>query len=328
VDLTINVIYIPGTVGALSRFIPLMVHNSPWRFRLVANHCSTSERELLEWYAATSDRLNTYELPGTTEIMPLGKALCALVDLDQDEPFGFMDSDIVLTDNPATTIEDLLAHNEAVFSGTPIWAQPQDLELTDAHGEVAGPHQYTSQGIPLGSSYFGIYQRPTLQHVRTTCRVQPDKYREQDLTTCAPEFHAYLSTNGLVRRDYVPPKVLNLAYAYLGLPITHCMPEGLLHIGGYSMATYSNAQDRLATRSATAAEILDYTDDRHHMARKVAVCQRVMAAFASIDAGQQPERHPTFPQPLQAQVTRIEDLYADLAAQQRHRPPLQASTPL
>lgn len=317
---TVNVIYTGGTLAALSRFVPLLVQHTPWRFRLVGNHCSPAERDLLAWYAAADDRLSVHHLD-VAEVIPLGKALCALLDLDgDDEVFAFMDSDIVVTGDVAADLEPLLSEHHAVFSGAAIWAQPADQVLTAAHTEVAGPHCRTDTGIALGSSYFGLFRRATLNRVRRECRVTPDKYT--DVTSCAPAFQRFLADHGLLRRDYVPPKLLTLGYTHLGLPVIYQESAHLHHIGGYTMANYHAAVDALPAGEApaNAAEILDYTDHRPHMARKIAVCRRLSTAFADIDNGVNLRHEPTFPPPLEQRVRLIEETYAAQTALQTDRP--------
>jgi hypothetical protein len=316
--ITVNVIYTPGTVRALSRFVPLLVGNTPWRYRLVANHCSTGEESLLRWHARGSNRLSVYRLP-TTEVMPLGKALCTLAaTFTSDEVFAVADSDIVVTGNIARDFEPLLAVNEAVFSGAPIWATDSDQVLADDQTEVAGPHNRTSAGIPLGSSYFGLYHRTTLDRVMRECRVTLDKYT--DLAACDPRFQRFLADLGLARTSFVPPKVLNLGYTYLGLPIAYQESPHLHHIGGYSMATYRTAVDETSVGDVpdSAGEILDYVEERPHMRRKVAVCGRLIQSFAAIDQTGRPVPGTPFPAPLEERVRLIERTYAaQVAAQPR-----------
>jgi hypothetical protein len=208
-----------------------------------------------------------------------------------------------------------------VFSGAPIWALREDQILADTQMEVAGPHTHTATGIPLGSSYFGIYLRPTLDRVIDECQVTLNKYT--DIYTCAPAFRAFLHARRLVRHDYVPTKLLTLAYTHLDLPVVYHESTAMHHIGGYSMATYQQATTDLSTgdRPASAAEILDFTEHRPHMVRKTAVCQRLMTSFAHIDHGRPPHREPAFPTPVEDRIQLIEDLYTRQAAAQANRPP-------
>lgn len=331
-NLNVNVIYIRGTVGALGRFIPLLVQHTPWRFRLVANGCTPAEVDLLHWYARADPRLRVHDL-ATDDVLPLGKALCALLaDTPPAEPFAFMDSDIAVTGDLAAEFEPLLRRHAAVFSGTPVWAIPTDQVLTGSHAEVAGPHTRTAQGLPLGGSYFGIYHRDALDRVMKACGVRPDKYIHADLHELTQAFREFLDGCGLIYESYVPPKLLNLGYAHLGIPIAYQESTQLLHIGGYSMATYQRltstpadlqdpGQDATA-RPQHAAEILDYAEDRPHMSRKVAVCERLTAAFAALNTGQPlPVADPFADPAVEARVRRVESTYAGLVAAQHDRPP-------
>ncbi|MBN1173782.1 MAG: hypothetical protein JXA67_16540 [Micromonosporaceae bacterium] len=310
-DITMNVIYTPGTL-ALARFVPLLVEHTPWRFRLVANHCTLDEQRILAQAADSSDRLSTLVLD-TTEVLPLGKALTALVaGHPHEETFAFMDSDILVTADIAGEFEPLLHDHEAVFSGTPIWAEPTDQVVADGQREISGPHNRTADGLPLGSSYFGIFHRPTLDRVMTECQVVPDKYT--GTSTCAAPFRAFLAEHGLADFDFVPPKVVNLAYSFLGLPICYHETPNLVHIGGFSMAAYARMVDTPEPVPAYADEILAFVDDRPHMRRKRAVNERVTRSFAQIDTTGTPWREISFPEPLESRVRLVEDTYLRLGA--------------
>ncbi|MBN1174782.1 MAG: hypothetical protein JXA67_21660, partial [Micromonosporaceae bacterium] len=294
---------------------PLLVEHTPWRFRLVANHCTPDEQRILAQAADSSDRLSTLVLD-TTEILPLGKALTALVArYPGEETFAFMDSDILVTADIAGEFEPLLADCEAVFSGTPIWAEPADQVVAADQREISGPHNRTADGLPLGSSYFGIFHRATLDRVMAECRVVPDKYTGTGI--CAPGFRAFLADHGLADFDFVPPKVVNLAYSFLGLPICHHETPNLVHIGGFSMAAYARMVQAPVPRPAYAEEILAFADDRPHMRRKRAVNERITRSFAQIDTTGSPWRETRFPEPLESRVRLVEDTYLRLGESSR-----------
>ncbi|MEH1124825.1 hypothetical protein [Micromonospora sp. CPCC 206061] len=312
---TVNVIYIRGTVAALGRFAPLLTTHTPWTYRLVANGCPPDEVALLHHIAAQHEHLTVHDL-STGEVIPLGKALCQLADtFAHEEFFAFMDSDIVVTADITGDLTTLLERHDAVFTGTPIWAQPEDTILTRAHREVCGPHTHTKDGLLLGGSYAGICHRTALDDVRPRCHVTADKYTAADLATLTPGFRGFLADHQLLRDDYTPMKLLTLAFAYTGHTAAYTDIDALHHIGGFSMTTYQQQLDAgTAADPATAAEIIDFADTRRHMARKRAVCARITGSFAAIDTTGRPRRVPTFPPDLEQRIRLIEDLYA------RHAP--------
>ncbi|GIF01551.1 hypothetical protein [Paractinoplanes rishiriensis] len=309
---TVNVLYIRGVVTALARFAPLLVEHTGWRYRLVANGCTPDEVALLQHIAATSDRLTVHDLHAP-EVLPHGTALCRLADTFTGEPFfAFMDSDIAVTGDITATLGPALETHEAVFTGTPIWALPHDLILTDAHTEVCGPHHYSGDGLLLGNSYMAIYHRAAFDAVARHCEATVDKYTRAGLDGLDPGFRAFLTEHHLVRKDYTPPKILTLGFAYTGRPTTAIDCPDLHHIGGFSLATYQQQVTDGTTRAtpAAAAEILGFTDARDHMDRKLAVCQRVTRSFAAIDATGQPCREITLPGQVEHRVRLLEELYA------------------
>lgn len=315
-----NVIYIPGTVAQLSRFIPLLLANSSCSlpnsscsYRLISNGCSAEEERCLIRFGGDS-RCSFYRLQ-SIQTVPLGDALVELANVfSEEEFFCFMDSDIAVTGEFMNDFLPLLENNQAVFSGAAIWASEADKTLTSQHGAIAGPHTRTLDGVCLGSSYFGIYRRKWFDHVTRSLNVTPNKFR--DLSKLDAGFLEYLRAKDLIKLDYVPPKLLNLGYAYLGVPVTYLESRHLHHIGGFSMATYamsagvgigSHAEDA----SDVTREILTYSDQRTHMERKRSVCARLMRSFDEIDLGVSPSRLDPLEEDLEARVRLIESLYAD-----------------
>jgi hypothetical protein len=316
--LTFNIIYIRDTAGPLSRFVPTLVDGADWcSYRLVSNGCPPPEEQILQQVAD--------DLPGVTfaslnspVVLTHGNALSTLAaSYDDGDFFAVMDSDIIADGNFGARLLQWLENHDAVFSASPLWARDVDQVLPDDATEVAGPHVRTPAGICLGNSYFAVYRRAALHRVMAAAAVTLDKYT--DLRTCASGFRDYLARYRLARADYVPTKLLNLGFSYLGLPIAHFDCPELLHIGGFSMATYAQAAERAHTAGAatqpaeTVATMLDYSDHRPYMSRKQAVCDRLMMSFAAIDRGDRPDRTIQFRDQLEAQLRRVEELYAHQA---------------
>jgi hypothetical protein len=316
--LTFNIIYIRDTAKPLSRFVPTLVDGADWcSYRLVSNGCTPPEEQILRQVADDLPGV-TFASLNTPVVLSHGTALSALAAAyDDGDFFAVMDSDIIADGNFGARLLHWLENHDAVFSAAPLWATPEDLVLPDDATEVAGPHVRTPAGICLGNSYFAVYRRAALHRVMAACSVTLDKYT--DLRTCAPRFRDYLARHRLARADYVPTKLLNLGFSYLGLPTAHFGCPELLHIGGFSMATYAQAADHahttgVATQPAeTISTMLDYTDHRPYMPRKQAVCDRLMMSFAAIDHGERPDRAIQFPDQLEPQLRRVEELYAQQA---------------
>jgi hypothetical protein len=309
---TINVIYVRGAVTTLARFAPLLTQHTPWSYRLVANGCTDDEVALLRRIAANGGRLSVHDLQ-TPQVLPHGKVLRLLADtFTDDEFFAVMDSDIAVTADITATLGPALDTHDAVFTGAPIWALPHDLILTDAHREVCGPHQYTGDGLVLGNSYLAIFRRDAFDDVARRCQADIDKYTRAGLAGLAPGFRTFLDDHQLIRDDYTPPKILTLGFAYTGHPATYLDCPDLHHIGGFSLTAYQQqlAAGALAATPEATAEILDFADTRDHMARKLAVCQRVTRSFAAIDATGRPCRDIALPPEVERRVQLLEDLYA------------------
>ncbi|RSM53955.1 hypothetical protein DMB66_37905 [Actinoplanes sp. ATCC 53533] len=309
----LNIIYTRGTVAALARFAPLFTDHTGWRYRLVANGCTPDEVALLHRIAAVSDRLSVHNLE-SDEVVPHGETLCRLADTFTDEPyFAFMDSDIVCTGDFTTAATALLADNAAIFGGTPLWARSQDTILAPDRQEVCGPHISTPDGLLFGSSYFAVYRRSVLDEVQQRCAVAFDKYTAANLGGIDDGFQGFLKDRDAWRSDYTPGKLLNTGFTYLGRPVTYTDFDDLIHIGGYSMATFQEQVDAGQEPAGPAAiqTMLGFNEYRGHMDRKLAVCERTMRSFASIDETGEPWRggH-RLPQEMEDQIRVVEDLYA------------------
>jgi ubiquinone/menaquinone biosynthesis C-methylase UbiE len=305
---TVNVLYIHGVVEALARFAPLLAEHTGWSYRLVANGCTPAEVALLHRVAAASDRLCVYEL-GNDTVLPHSETLCLLADTFVDEPFfAVMDSDVVVTGDITTQLSAALERHDAVFTGSTIWARPEDTVLRAGQPKACGPHERTEGGIVLGTSYFAVYHRPVFDEVRRCCRVGPGKYRRAWLVDLTSDFRDYLTSNDLLFADYTPPKVLNLAYAYTGHSVTNVASDDVHHIGGYSLATLH--QQPAQADLTEVAGMIDPVDVRPHTARKIAVCDRLLRSFTTIDTTGTPWREQTFDPPLEQRIQLLEDLYA------------------
>ncbi|SDT74449.1 hypothetical protein [Actinoplanes derwentensis] len=309
----LNIIYTRGTVAALARFAPLFTGHTGWRYRLVANGCTPDEVALLHRIAAVSDRLSVHDLE-SGEVVPHGETLCRLADtFTGDEFFGIADSDIVCTGDFTATATALLDDNAAIFGGTPLWARPQDTVLAPDRQEVCGPHIRTPAGLLFGSSYFAVYRRTALDEVQRRCAVTLDKYTAANLGGIDGGFRGFLKDRDAWRSDYTPGKLLNTGFVYLDRQTAYNDFDDLIHIGGYSMATFQEQVSAGQKPAGPAAirTMLGFNEYRGHMDRKLAVCERTMRSFASIDETGEPWRGgQRLPDELEDQIRVVEDLYA------------------
>ncbi|KUL29478.1 hypothetical protein [Actinoplanes awajinensis] len=212
-----------------------------------------------------------------------------------------------------TAATALLTDNAAIFGGTPLWARPQDTILAADRQEVCGPHIRTPEGLLFGSSYFAVYRRTVLDEVQQRCSVTLDKYTAANLDTIADSLQCFLKDHDAWRSDYTPGKLLNAGLTYLGQPVTYADFDDLIHIGGYSMATF---QEQVSTgqkpaNPAAIQTMLGFNEYRGHMDRKLAVCERTMRSFARIDETGKPWRGgQRLPDEVEDQIRVVEDLYA------------------
>jgi hypothetical protein len=230
-DLTFHIIYTSGTVQYLSIFLFSLLKWSNCSFRLVANGCSSEEKQFLQSLCQNNPRLGFLDLPSKS-MMKHGDALDYLHALENSEYFCFMDSDILATGEFMGEFVPYLARCAGVFSGSPIWCTREEQILPKSFPNMPGRYNRTQQGQCIGSSYFAIYNNEQLTRVLQPTGMSFNPYNWQDIPQ---PYQTQFDRMGLKKKNYDTGKVLNLALlAQEKGSLVFREPSSLIHIGGIS----------------------------------------------------------------------------------------------
>lgn len=230
--LTFHIVYIPGTVDYLLPFVSTLLRWSACHFRLVANGCSESEVGRLQARCANEPRLETVILPTNRPLLHQ-VALNSLQSRCSDDFFCFMDSDILAVGPFMTTITPLLAAHAGVFAGAPLWCRPSDQVFHPGMDVVCGEHDRTTAGLPLGGTYFAIYDNRVLTDFIRATEIGFERRGFSQLPTSLQAWCAERDLAG-PRHFYDTGKALNLGLLRAGHKLAVNDSPSLFHLGGLS----------------------------------------------------------------------------------------------
>ncbi|WP_129677912.1 hypothetical protein [Candidatus Chloroploca sp. Khr17] len=239
--LTFHIIYVPGSVVYLLPFVSTLLRWSDCRFRLVANGCTTAEVALLQARCADEPRL---ELLALSTDRPLShyQALNYLQAQCQEEHFCFLDSDILATGPFMATIEPLVGSHTGLFAGAPLWMRPGDRVFQPGYDVICGEHDRTVVGVPLGGTFFAVYDNRTLTDL---IHCQGFGFEMRSWQQLPTPLQAWCAERGLAgpRHFYDTGKALNLSLQQQGYAVTVVDSPQLLHLGGLSFIAKRNWYD-------------------------------------------------------------------------------------
>ena len=225
-DLTFNVIFVPGTVRYLRLPILSLLRYSSYRLRLVSNGLPRPELALLKQFAAVSERLELYAYP-TTSILPHGTLLTLLATRERSEHFCFMDSDIFACAPFAHELEHALDRCDVFSSCDHLW-----LDEDQQWKGLTGRCTETPTGLALATTFFCVYRTEPLRRIMAETgvgferHVFPEHYSD--------EIADRMRGMGLKVARCDTGKLLNvLAHSY-DVRFHYRHLEGLCHIGGIS----------------------------------------------------------------------------------------------
>ena len=234
-QLTFNIVYIPGSVRYLRLFALSLVDSADCSFRLVSNGCGPDEAHLLRDFCGRSPRLEFLALP-YDRMVSHGRALSCLQSQERSAYFCFMDSDILATGQFLNEFVSLLAQHAGVFSCSPVWCTAEDQVLPATFQRMAGRYNWTEAGVCLGSSYFAIYDNRVLTSLFRSTGIDFRRYLWGELPL---DHRSELSRMGLKMGLYDTGKAVNLLLLCRGHQLCFKESPALKHVGGISLEIYS-----------------------------------------------------------------------------------------
>jgi hypothetical protein len=241
VTLTFHIVYVPGSVAFLLPFVATLLRWSDCRFRLVANGCTAAEVALLHARCAAEPRLELLVIP-TNRPLTHHDALNYLQARCQETHFCFMDSDILAIGPFMDTITPQVTAHAGVFTGAPLWMRPGDAVFHPSYDVICGEHDRTAAGLPLGGTFFAIYDNQVLAEFIHT---QGLGFEMRGWQQIPGAMQPWLATHDLAgpRHWFDTGKVLNLGLQQQGAALAVLDSPDLHHLGGLSFIAKRNWHD-------------------------------------------------------------------------------------
>jgi hypothetical protein len=226
-EITLNVIYLEGSVRALHLGALSLAHYSPFRLRLVSNGCSEEEERLLASLCDAHPKLSFLRLPvealvapGERAPVPHGTALDHLQEIESSPFFGFVDSDVFAVGEFALDVD---------FEGASLFsALPVTTAWTRRH------ERFQREKNAVGSSYLAIYRNDLLSELRREMQWGFEICKWKRLPEAVSQ---RFGREGKQRKKYDTGKILNTWLALEGRPVAWVDDRNLRHLGGYSHPT-------------------------------------------------------------------------------------------
>ena len=241
VPLTFHIVYVPGSVRHLLPFVATLLRWSDCAYRLVANGCTPAEIELMQAYCTTDARLTCVQLP-TDRPWIHHAALNHLQAQCEEALFCFMDSDILAGGPFMGAVTPHLAVHAGVFAGAPLWMRPADRIFRPKHDFICGEHDRTATGLPLGGTFFAIYDNRVLTDFIHATGIG---FEMRSWSQLPPSLQAWCAERDLAgpRHFYDTGKVLNLGLLKAGHALAVVDSPHLYHLGGLSFIAKRNWYD-------------------------------------------------------------------------------------
>jgi len=239
--LTFHIVYVPGSVRYLLPFASRLLRWSDCAFRLVANGCTDAEVAALRDFCGRDPRLELLVLP-TGRTLSHWEALNYLQARTREERFCFMDSDILATGPFMADITPQLVTHAGVFAGAPLWCRPGDQVLRPGMDVVCGEHNRTEAGLPLGGTFFAVYDNRILTDFIQATGIGFEMRGGEDIPS---EMRPWLAAQGLAGERYWfdTGKTLNLGLLRHGQTLAVLDSPYLYHLGGLSFIARRNWYD-------------------------------------------------------------------------------------
>lgn len=228
--LTINVIYVKGTVKLLLPFLSSLLQYSDCHFRLISNACTADEEEDLTKFAASENRCFFYSL-NTERILLHHEVLHRILPEETSPWFAFMDSDIIATGEFLPQLNEALINRQAVFTGLPLWHENTEMKMPKSFKIMGGRYFMSHNDHLLGLSYMAIYKTESLKRFIETSGIDFRRYYWKEIPV---KYQKVINELGLRKHLYDTAKVLNIIWQQEGAAMAYKEVNTLIHLGGVS----------------------------------------------------------------------------------------------
>ncbi len=223
-DLTFNIIFVPGMVRYLRLAVLSLLDHSDFRFRLVSNGLPRDELILLQQFCLRCPRLEFLGYP-TPAMLPHGTLLTLLEHREHGEHFCFMDPDIFATGPFQPELERRVRDCDVFSSCRQLVVDPNDIPTG-----YNGANIKTPTGLDLATSFLAVYRGELLRRVIAAEGVAFEHFPHP--ATFPPGVAARLAARGLNPERCDTGKLLNILMHDHQVRFQYSPLEGLHHIGG------------------------------------------------------------------------------------------------
>ena len=228
----------------LSFFVWSLLKWTPASFRLVSNGCLPPEQRYLAKLCRQEPRLEFWAIPTKTSL-PHGQTLNYLQALTQEDHFCFMDSDIFATGDFIAEMMPYRSDHAGIFGGMPIWVKAAEEVLPAGFRSLTGMFNCTADGLPLGSTFFAVYNHHRLTDIMQSTGIGFEEYCWAEIPTSVQK---QINSLGLAMDSYDTGKVLNLLLLSSGGTLINLELASLCHIGGTSFQVFNDHRPKSIKR--------------------------------------------------------------------------------
>jgi hypothetical protein len=333
--LTFHIVYVPGSVSYLLSFVESLLRWSEYSFCLVSNGCPENEQQLMRAYCQRNPRLEFLSLP-TNRQLAHQEALNYLQARTSEDTFCFMDSDIFACGPFMDQIDALNCAYAGIFAGAPFWLRPEDQMMSASVNIACGEHNRTHTGLPLGSTFFAVYDNRLLTDFIHRTGIG---FEIRDWPQLPSWLRTWCINQGMEGYWFDTGKVLNLGLQQQGYKISVLDSPNLCHLGNLSFIAKRRRYDAQKSQHLFVGGLyyharelcinLRHRINQDHVFRSARLPflrrrQRYAPYFydllAALVNGKRPPRlpyedDPTIRQRAQSATEQIADLYYDFAGQ-------------
>ncbi|MEQ9423290.1 MAG: glycosyltransferase family A protein [Cyclobacteriaceae bacterium] len=231
-DLTINIIYVKGSVNALLPLFDSLLKNSQCQFQIISNACTQDELRSLNAYCQrNSERVKLLDLMVTT-IMPHHEVINVLLENETSDWFCFMDSDCLATGDFLGEWLFGMDESQALFTGFPIWYDYENFKVIPHNYKVLfGEYCESHNGVKFGITYCACYRTTILKQVMKEFGITFQRYLWQNIPR---SIQNQLMSAELRKEFYDTGKLINILMVLGGAKFKVNESHSLIHLGGIS----------------------------------------------------------------------------------------------
>lgn len=233
-SVTFNVVFTRGTVTRLLPFAVSLLQSPDIRLRLVANGCEAGEIEPMQAVAAAEERISQHALPYARPVEH-GVVLNDLFKAFSEDPFAFVDSDVIATGDFMASLGPIAPGQAGVFAAPPVWMTEVERDPPPTYTVLNARRRRLPDGSYVGNTYFAVYDRSALE---PAWRASPLGFCGHRSRQIPRPVRRWLAERGWRIRWLDTGRLVNLQLVRAGYELEHRTVPELHHVGGLSLRKF------------------------------------------------------------------------------------------